>query len=536
MKTCDFISLIFIGFLVSSTMLWVTPRTGAVSLQSFVDSELISKFEPWLWEKVQCLEANGTLRSITVVVGINCTAYGNDVVAAYNFKESIANLLIQDHNVTILSVGTVLSYVTAKIKVSEIKKIATYQFVDGLGDGEAKGSLCLDVSTVTIRSNVVIDRLGYNGSGVRVCILDSGIDPNHMDFSNKDIIWRDFVNEQPNPYDDHPHGHGTRCAGILCGTGEASNGLYRGAAPGVHTLIIGKIADQWGDFSEADAINGLDWAISQEAQIITCSWGFQRRIEDPGWYCDGKCQVCQKTDECVSKRTIVVTVSGNDGLPASQFPGNPRAVTDDGHASLNCPGCAFDVLTIGAINDENTQSIYDDEIAYIPPQWASSRGPTADDRIKPDVMAPGVDIWTTDRGGGYDEFSGTSAAAPHVAGVAALILQAHPYWGPKAVKSAIMATASLNDNLAPLSRNDRGTGIVDALGALTCGLDLSVEAESGETSGYGDYHAVAYLSGRYKIYVQGRPGDAHAVATLKKSFVPDYNLTDPTFFLFPNKG
>jgi len=227
----------FIGLLLGNILL-VVPTTKLVFARSLDGSEPIkSKFEPWLWEKVQHLETNGTNRIMTIVASVNCTSYQNNVTA-YGFKNQVASLLVQNHNATILYIGKALSFVNVKIKVSEVKKIATYEFIDGLGDGEAEGGLCLDVSTEAIRSDLVVNQLGYNGSGISVSVLDTGIDPNHPDFTGKTIIWRDFINGQPNPYDDH--GHGTHCAGIVAGMGQG-NAVYRGVAPGVETLIICKI-------------------------------------------------------------------------------------------------------------------------------------------------------------------------------------------------------------------------------------------------------------------------------------------------------
>lgn len=179
----------------------------------------------------------------------------------------------------------------------------------------------------------------------------------------------------------------------------------------------------------------------------------------------------------------MVQAAGNEGLPRSQFPDSPYAVTDDGYSSLRCPATAFNVITVGASNDHDTPDIGDDTIAYFTPSqwppygWASSKGPTADGRLKPDVVAPGVNVYSGDPVGpaGYylgdwGNFSGTSAATPHVAGVAALLLQAHPEWRPHMVKLAIKARATLNDNLMALTQNDRGWGIVDAEGAVLCSM------------------------------------------------------------------
>ena len=390
MKNKMFPQISLMVFLMQASIFSSFAITDIRATDSF-NPELISKFEPWLWEKVEVLEANGTTRLMTIVVSVNCTICQNRTVA-YDFKNYVASLLVQNHNATILCIGKVLSFVNVKIRVPEVKKIATYSFIDGLGDGEAEGKACLSVSTKVTRSDFVVSRLGYNGSGTNMSVLDSGIDPTHPDFGNKAINWRDFVNGQPNEYDDN--GHGTHCAGIAIGTGQASSGVYKGVAPGVETLIVGKILDQNLIGSEADAISGLDWSVSEGAQIISCSWGFQRRWEQPPWCCEGTCQVCAKANECVSNGVIVVAGAGNEGLPRAQFPFSLNAVTDDGYESLRCPACASHVITVGATNDENTVSVNDDEIAFFTPQqwpphgWASSKGPNANNEIKPDVTAP----------------------------------------------------------------------------------------------------------------------------------------------------
>jgi len=506
-----------IGFLISSYIFSTVSSADFSFVQSFDDLTIRSKFEPWLWEKVQELEANGTTRFMSIGLGINCTSYEHNLTAAYNFKTQVATHLAQEHNATIIYIGKVLSFIDIKIRVPEIKEIAKYEFIDRLGDGEARGIADLDISTVVIRSTIVVNELGYNGSDIRVAVLDSGINASHPDFAGKDITWRDFINNQPTSYDDE--GHGTHCAGIVAGTGNASNGIYRGVAPGVTRLIIGKMLDQSLVFREPDARAALDWAVSEGAQVISCSWSIYR------WGgCDGHCLLCEKADECVSKGVVVVKSAGNAGELGP----------------IGCPGNAFNVITVGAIDDHDTQNIHDDTLLD-----SSSRGPTQDGRPKPDVVAPGWNIMSPNATtGGYSNFGYTSAATPHVAGVAALLLQAHPGWTPGIVKSVIMGTARLNDNLQamPQRENDRGKGIVDAERAVLCPTDIPVDqAESKHEYGYGDYTAWASLSGWYDLSAGRKEGvdpvENYAITTLNKNFVPSRNLTNPKFlFGFHDKG
>ena len=449
-------------------------------------------------------------------------------------KQYAEKVFAEQHNATVWYVAEVLPFIHIMASASEIGKIAAYEFVDQINiNGDfVRVKVGLHVSVPTIRTNNVWS-LGYNGSGVKIAIIDTGINQSHPDLDDLDdnpstsdpkvIAERDFTGEGTTVDSD---GHGTHVAGIAAGTGAASNGVYKGVAPGAW-LLEARVFNSIGYIDVNWLTDAIDWAVSNDADVISFSMGVTyfdiggNQIRTDGTYAPSPA-----ADAAVSHGVVFVAAAGN--FHATYNPQN----------YINAPGDAFNVITVGASDDDNTKDINDDTIP-----WWSSRGPTGDNRFKPDVVAPGVEIHSTSAGYSqsgiyYEDQSGTSHATPHVSGTAALILQAHPYWGPKAVKSAIMATASLNDNLAPLSRNDRGTGIVDALGALTCGLEIPVdEAEGKWTYSYGPedqpHGAEAYpSSGAYSIYAHavGHPNEAGAGATLKKSFVPDYNTTDPTFF------
>ena len=134
---------------------------------------------------------------------------------------------------------------------------------------------------------------------------------------------------------------------------------------------------------------------------------------------DGTDPMSQAVDLAVSQGVVVAIAAGNDG---------------PGMATLSQPGVARDAITVGATDDSDTMAGF------------SSRGPTLDLRLKPDVTAPGVSILSADAGGsGYASLQGTSMATPHVAGAAALLLQANPTWDPRTVKAALMGTALVLD-------------------------------------------------------------------------------------------
>jgi hypothetical protein len=123
-------------------------------------------------------------------------------------------------------------------------------------------------------------------------------------------------------------------------------------------------------------------------------------------------------------------------------------------------------------------------------------------------------------------------ATPHVAGVVALVLQAHPNWTPEMVKHAIKETANLNDILQPLDENDRGKGIVDAVRAVSYATEIQVnQADSKYENYWGNAHAIASRSGTFRIWASGTAGgDARAEARLNKTFTPSRDMSNIAFF------
>jgi serine protease AprX len=271
------------------------------------------------------------------------------------------------------------------------------------------------------------------GQGIRVAVVDSGIDFDHPDFTGRIIEAADFTGTGPGDR----HGHGTHCAGVLAGSGAMSDGHYRGVAPDAE-LFIAKVLHGDGQGMMSDVMMGLEWAVEQGVQVISLSLG------GPG-PCDGTDALSETCEAAVERGVVVVVAAGNDG---------PTPY------SVGSPGCAAGVITVGAASDL-------DRIAAF-----SSRGPTADGRTKPDVVLPGVEIiapraTATTMGTPIDDWytasSGTSMATPHAAGLAALLLQAEPDLTPIEIKSRLMRTAI--DLGAPA--NAQGAGRVDAWRAYT---------------------------------------------------------------------
>jgi len=290
----------------------------------------------------------------------------------------------------------------------------------------------LDVSVPHIRANKVWAQ-GDEGAGVRVAILDTGCDMGHPDLKDRVRKSKDFSGKGTA---QDGNGHGTHVASIIAGSGAASNGKYRGVAPKAD-LFIAKVLDDEGRGRMSDVMAGLDWAVDENAQVVNLSLGSDMN-------CDGTDALSEACDAAAGKGGVVVVAAGNSGPM-------PRTV--------GSPGCAREVITIGASTD-------DDQVASF-----SSRGPTSDGRVKPDVVLPGVNIIAarakgTSLGSGqideyYTSLSGTSMATPHASGVVALLLAANPSLTPRQVKEVLKSTAiDLEENM-----NSQGAGRVDAYAA-----------------------------------------------------------------------
>jgi serine protease AprX len=271
---------------------------------------------------------------------------------------------------------------------------------------------------------------GLKGTGIKVAVLDTGIDETHPDFSGRIVATRSFVSESA--HDDN--GHGTHVAGIVAGSGAKSNGRYVGVAPEA-SLYIGKVLYANGGGRMSDVMAGIEWAVlEQQVQIINLSLG-------GGGPCDGTDALSTLCDEAVRQGGVVICVAAGNLGPDIQ--------------TISPPGCARYVITVGAINDDGQTAPF------------SSRGPTGDGRVKPDLVFPGVNIIAPQAAGtqlgpvaeeGYVITQGTSMAAPHAAGVAALLLQAKPDLTAELVKTQMLAGAVSLGGLA----NEQGVGRGDA--------------------------------------------------------------------------
>jgi serine protease AprX len=345
-------------------------------------------------------------------------------------------------------------------------------------------------SAVRKAARSAAEALGYSGDGIGVAVVDSGITPWHDDLTYQGNSPRVKVNggqrvasfvdytqraddlppvEGGTPYDDY--GHGTYVAGIIAGNGLGSNGARRGAAPEAHLVVL-KVLDRDGRGSISDVADALYYAIEHRREfnirVVNMSiaaavpeGGIKEDLED-GILHD---ELAVATKAAVAAGLVVVAAAGNLGFdPVKNEPQ---------YGGITAPGNAPWVLTVGAYDDKGTANPKDDVIAPF-----SSRGPTAYDYFaKPDVVAPGMAIASpadansklygkrgpSAEAGHYISLSGTSVAAPAVAGTVAVMAQAYPALTPNLAKAIVQYTAAFDPDYDALTQ---GAGFLNPLGAV----------------------------------------------------------------------
>ena len=322
----------------------------------------------------------------------------------------------------------------------------------------------------TVGAAAVRQQLGYDGAGVGIAVIDSGVASAHDDLgsSNGQRVDRfvDFVNGRTTPHDDY--GHGSHVAGIVAGNGYDSGGARSGIAPAARLIVL-KVLDGEGRGRISDVIAALDYAVSHRTSLnikivnLSVATGvYESYDSDP---------LTLAAKSAVSAGIVVVAAAGNNGRSSSG---------SNQYAGITAPGNAPWVLTVGASSHMGTTNRSDDTIAAF-----SSRGPGAVDYgAKPDIVAPGVGIESLSDPASrlylvaspyllngtvntsylpYLSQSGTSMAAPVVTGTVALMLQANPSLTPNQIKAILQYTAQVDPDYDTLTQ---GAGFLNAKGAV----------------------------------------------------------------------
>ena len=277
-----------------------------------------------------------------------------------------------------------------------------------------------------------IDQLhasGLTGQGVTVAVVDSGI-ANHPDFAGRLVTTPEYgIGDS--------YGHGTHVAGIIGSSGSASGGAYAGVAPGVNLISLG-VSDEFGMSYESDVVEALQWAHENKDtyNIRVVNLSLNSTVEDSFHN-----SAINAAAEILWFNSVVVVVSAGNTGEGGSYNTIRTAPANDPY-----------VIVVGASKEYDTPNRVDDTITSF-----SSHGITLDGFSRPDVIAPGYNIYSTlspdsswddshpDRlavGGEYIRLSGTSMSAPVVAGTVALLLQDEPNLTPDQVKYRLVATGS----------------------------------------------------------------------------------------------
>lgn len=271
---------------------------------------------------------------------------------------------------------------------------------------------------------------GYDGKGTKVAVLDTGTDLDHPDLRGRVSASKNFTDSDT---DADRQGHGTHTISTVGGSGAESGGAKKGVAPGAE-LLSGKVLDDGGYGLDSWIIAGMEWAVEAEADVVSMSLGdpSQTACDDP---------LAAAAERLSQQGPLFVIAAGNSG------PGNN---------TVSSPGCAPSVLTVGAVDRDDTTATF------------SSRGPAGlQHTLKPEIAAPGVGISAAAAGGrgvyAYRSMSGTSMATPHVAGAAAVVKQRHPDWSAQQIKAALVGSAATT---VPGDVRETGGGRLDVKAAL----------------------------------------------------------------------
>ena len=277
-----------------------------------------------------------------------------------------------------------------------------YNIIAGDGLTFVKPSDALIESEQTYRELINLPS-GYSGSGVNVCIVDTGMELNHPDLEGFDVAaWVDIVQGKSNPYDDH--GHGTNMAGIL-----VANGWINGIAKDVN-LYVAKALLANGSGYEEDVVAGIDWCIGQNVSIISLSLGGGQDLF-PLPSSNGR-TIEDSVNDATARGIFVIAAAGNDG-----------GENDDGDVAS--PGSERRVICVGGVTLSGDHwaksSTGNNGFSAIP-----FKLPRGDPDKKPELVAPAKDVPVLNTQGTWSSSSGTSAATVYVTGAIAILLEAHP--------------------------------------------------------------------------------------------------------------
>lgn len=316
------------------------------------------------------------------------------------------------------------------IPKEKVQTIKTNRRVAMMSEDIQVSKLAMPTQSFRSASRQPAPSMVSKGKGVSIAVIDTGVAP-HYDLIrplNRIRAFQDFVNGRIRPYDDD--GHGTHVAGIALGNGYVSGAkAHQGTAPGADLVAL-KALDQEGNGNASNILAAMQWIYDNHKhyniKVVNLSLGIR---PSEGYQID---PLMLGANELVHAGICVVAAAGNSG---------PERET------ITSPGISPLVITVGSCDHHN----------HVPD--FSSRGPTPAGQIKPDVVAPGVDIVSLSAQSpkGYVAQSGTSMSAPYVAGLAACYCAEHPKAHPFDVKRFLLRSASPIKKADP---NAQGCGLL----------------------------------------------------------------------------
>ncbi|UCF66267.1 MAG: S8 family peptidase [Acidobacteriota bacterium] len=367
-----------------------------------------------------------------------------------------------------------LGMLAAELTARELPRVAAHPKVAAISlDRQARAAGSASRLQAIAGAREVIEAFGYQGRGVGIAVLDSGLSP-HPDLAASAAV--SFVPDEP-PEDGF--GHGTHVAGVIAGSGRASVGLDRsvtGIAPAADLVSV-RVLDDQGLGTLSWTLAGIDWLLRHREQLNVRIVNMSLAAASSESYRTDP--LCQATRRLHDAGIVTIAAAGNLGQD------------EDGtavHGAITAPGNSPWVITVGAASDAGTEPRHDDRVAAY-----SSRGPTRsfepvsgsyDHLIKPDLVAHGSRIVSARAAGSflaqddaaarevspplelkpwYLKLHGTSVATGVVTGIVALMLEANPSLDPSSVKALLVYTAQPLDGATVF---EQGAGLLNAAGAV----------------------------------------------------------------------
>jgi subtilisin family serine protease len=413
--------------------------------------------KPWYVDWARDTNTNHIDDELELVLASTSPSEQIQVLVDYDHRPTRTDLTnLEDKGAQVVYGCEYIDTVVVKIQAQRVYDLMSLANVV-MAEADLKIERSLDSAEKAVGVDVIHGNWSYTGDGVVIGIVDTGIDTRHVGLNDLDDInstydpkvvafydaknHPDVLDGSYPPYDDD--GHGSHVSGIASGTGQGSEDYkYVGVAPGSQLVGIKVLGPS--DNSESDALRGLEWARDNKARfnirILSLSFGAMISV---GASNDGTSTISRLCDGLVEDGFVIVVAAGNSG---------PKRRT------IAPPGDAKEVITVGNIYDDRSLNP------------SSSRGPVgtySNNYIKPDVCAPGTDIYSVQFNtvSNYTSMTGTSMSTPFVSGVVALMLQIDGTLSPPQVKQMLTSTAG-GEKYTPFEstpNNDYGFGIIRPL-------------------------------------------------------------------------